>query len=196
MKEILLNNLELKTFTEQDVLDYCQINSIDSDKITELNLVNNELTDISGIKLFKNLENLWLNYNKITDISILKNSVNLKVLNLYNNEIKDISFLKDLTDLEWLNLNNNEIKNILILKDLKKLKYLCLGFNKIKDISVIQNFKDLELLDIKNLKLESDQIEYIKSLKNIEELYCYNGFKNMNVIKQLNKNIEIIIGIK
>ena len=118
---IKLNNLDLKTFTEQDALDYCQINNINHDNIVKLMLDNNKLTDISGIIFFKNIEELYL----------------------YNNETADIS----------------------VLKDLNKLKYL----------------------DIDNLTLESDQIQYINSLKKLKSLVCYKGFKDMKVIKQLNK---------
>ena len=125
MNILILNNLELKTFTEQDALDYCLLNNINSDNITELYLHNNELTDITGVKLFKNLKELYI--------------------------------------------SNNEIK----------------------DISVIKYLKDLEYLDITNLKLESDQIQYINSLKNIKELRCYKGFKDMSVLDKLNKNIII-----
>ena len=69
---IELGNLELKTFTEQDVLDYCSINNINPDNIIILRLDNNNLTDISGIKLFKNLEYLEIYNNELTDISVLK----------------------------------------------------------------------------------------------------------------------------
>ena len=125
MKEIYLNNLELKIFTEQDIKDYCGINNINPDNITVLNLSVNELTDISGVKLFKNLKELWLDNNKI------------------------------------------------------------------KNISVIKNLKNLKSLYIQNLKLESDQIKYINSLKNLKELRCYKGFKDMSVINKLNRNIKL-----
>ena len=121
MKEIILSFLELKTFTEQDALDYCQLNSINFDDITELDLSFNELTDISGVKLFKNL------------------------------------------------------------------KYLYIAENKLKDISVLKDLNNLEFLDIENLELESDQIQYIKSLKNLKELWCKNGFKDMSIVKHKRK---------
>ena len=122
-----LCHLNLKTFTEQDVLDYCLLNNINPDKIIELWLSHNLLTDISGIKLFKNLKRLYINNNKI------------------------------------------------------------------KDISVIKYLKDLEILYIHNLKLKSDQIQYINSLKNLRNLWCYNGFKDMSVLDELNKNINVYI---
>ena len=149
MNKIHLPNLELKTFTEQDALDYCQLNNINPDNITMLNLFDNKLTDIdiSGIKLFKNLSALYLNNNKITDISALKNLTNLKILYLSN--------------------------------------------NKIQDISVIQYLKNLQILNIDNLELNSDQIKYINSIKKLENIWCFKGFKDMSVLKQINKKIKI-----
>ena len=147
MNKIILKNLELKTFIEQNAFDYCQINNINPDEITELYLYDNRLTDISGIRLFKNLEKLFLDYNQLTDISVLKY--------------------------------------------LTKLKMLDIKSNKIKDISVILNLKNLEYLNIRDLRLKSDQIQYIKSLKNLKELYCSKGFKDINILNKLNRNIKI-----
>ena len=150
--ELDLSELNLKTFTKQDALDYCQLNSINPDNITVLNLRDNELTDISGIKLFKNLKYLDIANNELTDISVLK-------------------VFKNLTD-------------------------LYISFNKIKNISVIQYLKKLQILDIDNLELKSDQIEYIKLLKNLKHLYSENGFKNKTIIKKLfikNTNISVTL---
>ena len=145
MNKIYLNSLKLKTFTEQDALDYCLLNNINPDKIIIFELYNNELINISGIKLFKNLERLILYSNELTDISVLKY--------------------------------------------LKKLKSIDLRSTNIKDISVIQYLKKLEILNINFLELKSDQIQYIKNLKYLKELWCKNGFKNMSILKQLNKRI-------
>ena len=169
MNKIDLSDLDLKIFTELDASDYCQINNIDSDNITRLNLGENKLTDISGIKLFKNLEILFLFDNKIKDISVLKYLKNIKGLYIHSNELTDIS----------------------VLKYLKLLQTLDISYTGIKDISVIQYLTDLEILDIGKLNLESNQIQYINSLKNLKELYYIKGFKDMNIINQLNKNIII-----
>ena len=170
MNKINLKDLELKTFTEQDALDYCQINNINPNRTAYLDLGNNKLTDISDLKIFKNLQYLYL----------------------YNNKIKDISMIKYLNNLKWLSLDSNEISDISVLKSLNNLENLYIGNTEIKDISVIKNLKKLELLDIDNLRLESDQIQYINSCKNLEILICINGFKDMSIIKKLNKNIDII----
>ena len=100
-KTIKLNNLELKTFTEQDVLDYCQLNNLNPDNIYELTIDYNKLSNISGVKLFKNLKILNIGYNLLENINIVKNLINLKTLTVMNNKIKDISVLKDLTNLDF-----------------------------------------------------------------------------------------------
>ena len=104
INKINLRFIQLKTFTEQDAEDYCQINNINPDNITQLYLYNNELTDISGIKIFKNLEVLDLDYNQIKDISVLKSLNNIKELSiseleLKSNQIKYINSLKKLRNL-------------------------------------------------------------------------------------------------
>jgi len=126
MNIIKLNKLQLKTFTEQDALDYCQINNLNPLEVIYLNLQDNELTDISGIKLFKNLKSLYLSNNKLTDISVLKNLKQLIILNLSKNEIKNISVVQYLKNLEiltlgWLKLKSNQIKYINSCKKLKEI---------------------------------------------------------------------------
>jgi len=126
MNKIELNNLELKIFAEQDVLDYCQLNNINPEDIIYLELSSNKLTDISGIKLFKNLEKLYINNNKLENIFVIKNLIKLKVLYLNSNPLKDISAIKNLNNLEILRIDNLE-----------------LGLDQIKYINCIKNLKEL-----------------------------------------------------
>ena len=88
MNRINLTNLELKTFTEQDALDYCLLNNINPDDIIIIYLNNNELTDISGIKLFKNLGYLSIKENLIKNISIIQYLNNLETLNISELELE------------------------------------------------------------------------------------------------------------
>ena len=93
MNKLELEELNLKTFTEQDALDYCLLNNANHLNIFQLWLSNNELTDISGIRLFKNLKELYL-YNKLTDISVLKHLKYLNCISIGNNQITDISVIQ------------------------------------------------------------------------------------------------------
>ena len=127
MNQIKLKFLELKTFTEQNALDYCQINNINQDNITILYLYHNKLTNISGIRLFKNTESLYLFGNKLTDISVIKDLNNLKwlsinYLELESDQIKYINKCKNLETLICINgFKNRSILNQLN-KDIIKIK--------------------------------------------------------------------------
>ena len=205
--KLYLENLELKTFTLQNAEDYCLINNIKPDKILILDLSGNKLTDISGIKLFKNLKIVYLGDNQITDISVLKDLNSLKNLNISWNEIYDISVISNLINIERLNLSNNKLTDISALNNLENLQTLNiannnisilnlkksinlqslnLGNTEITDLSaVLKNLINLEYLDIRDLELKSDQVQYIKSLKKLKELFCRNGFKDMANINKL-----------
>ena len=141
MNKIYLNSLKLKTFTEQDALDYCLLNNINPDKIIIFELYNNELINISGIKLFKNLERLILYSNELTDISVLKYLKKLKSIDLRSTNIKDISVIQYLKKLEILNINFLELESAQIkyINSLNNLKELICGYKAFKDRSVLNN---------------------------------------------------------
>ena len=86
--KLILTDLKLKTFTEQDALDYCQINDINPDNITVLDLFNNELTDTSNIKYLNSLEYLHIGYNKIKDISVIQYLTKLRLLDIRSLELE------------------------------------------------------------------------------------------------------------
>ena len=121
MSYLGLNNLGLKTFTEQDTLDYCLLNNLNQDKIIQLSLSDNKLTDISGVKLFKNLKSLYLNNNKIINISVIQYLKNLEILSINNLELKSnqIQYINSLNNLKYLYCENG-FKNMSILDKLNK----------------------------------------------------------------------------
>ena len=169
MNRIDLSNLKLKTFAEQNISDYCLLNNINPDDIRIINLKNNQLTDISGIKIFKNLNELYLNINRLSNISVFKYLTELKKLDIGYNDLTDIPVLKNLTELVDLDISYNQISNI----------------------SAVQYLDNLQHLGIINLKLKFNQTQYINKCKNLKYLFCENGFKDMSAVKQINKNIEI-----
>ena len=83
-------------------------NYIDSNKVSEilvLDLSNKQLTDLTGLENFINLENLDLSSNQLTQVPIV-NFKNLKSLNLNNNlfSVLDLSFNEKINS---LNASNN-----------------------------------------------------------------------------------------
>nr|CAD2146779.1 unnamed protein product [Meloidogyne enterolobii] len=102
--------------------------------LTELELYDNQLTEIQGIENLINLEILDLSYNRIGKIKGLSTLSKLRKLFLINNKIEQIEGLEGLILLELLELGDNKIKEISNLNHLINLEELFLGKNKIKKL--------------------------------------------------------------
>jgi len=83
---------------------------IELKKLTNLNLWDNQIIDISSLRDLINLTNLDLSYNQISDITPLKELKNLTNLDLSYNQISNITPLKELKNLRKLELYGNQIK--------------------------------------------------------------------------------------
>ncbi|MBD3563050.1 leucine-rich repeat protein, partial [Planktothrix sp. FACHB-1355] len=121
--------------------------------LTDLNLYNNKITDISGLSTLTNLTDLNLYNNKITDISGLSTLTNLTELDLTNNQITDISGLSTLTNLTILYLDNNQIRDISGLSTLTNLTELYLDNNQITDLSPLRSLIQLHYAFVYGLNL-------------------------------------------
>ena len=85
-----------------------KITDVELEKLTDLNLDNSNITDLTGIEAAKNLKNLSLNHNSISNLSPLSGLTSLKTLSLKENKITDISPLAGLTSLTLLNLEDQQ----------------------------------------------------------------------------------------
>lgn len=114
--------------------------NINSDQ-TSLDLPNQGISDLSGLRQFTNLEYINLSDNIISDlyyfsVAPFKNS--LRTLNLANNNIMDLSALSELYNLEILNLSNNNIYSVTPLYSLQNLRELYLGGNQLSEQQIIE----------------------------------------------------------
>lgn len=170
---------EYNTITEQDlemfiILDLHATSGWDISNISDLrffknlqylNLNENEVSDLSPISNLTNLKYLFLYNNNISDISPLSSLVNLEYLMLCENQIGNINALRDLVNLYSLNLSCNEIVDISALGNLNNLQHLYIGENQIQDISPLEN-----LINLTELRLNKNQITDITSLSNLTNI--------------------------
>jgi hypothetical protein len=125
------------TFTRELLLNSANLEDSDIEplrymvNLTRLQLVDNQISNISNIATLSNLTSLALSGNQINDVSALAGLTNLSELFLNNNKISDISVLTGLTSLTLLILDNNQINEVSALKDLKNLTVLALRDNPI-----------------------------------------------------------------
>ena len=129
------------------------ITDLDLENITTLNGNGWNISDISGIRYCKNLQNLDLRDNQIIDISELSSLVHLQTLALLTNQIIDISSLSGLMNLQVLGLSGNQIIDIGSLWGLTNLTLLYLDNNQIININLLS-----ALINLKELGLANNQI--------------------------------------
>ena len=90
--------------------DNQKITDVELEKLTDLNLDNSNITDLTGIEAAKNLQNLSLNHNSISNLRPLSGLTSLKTLSLNENAIADVSPLfSRLISLTSLNLEDQRI---------------------------------------------------------------------------------------
>ena len=140
------------------------VNFTEIPNLKKLNLSYNWMTFTYDLRLFKNLEELYINDNKIDDISFCEFLPQLKILNCENNEITYITSLKKCQNLKILKLSQNKIQymnsTLGVFKSLNLLEELTIKENPF--LSEIFAYKQYFLSQYQNLlKFENEEINDI-----------------------------------
>ena len=106
-----------------------ELTKADLEKVTELNLEKNQLTDVKGLEKLTQLKWLGLDNNELTDVKGLENLTQLTELYLFNNKLTSVKGLEKLTQLTVLSLLDNQLTDVKGLAKLKKLNWLDLEYN-------------------------------------------------------------------
>jgi Leucine-rich repeat (LRR) protein len=161
----MVNLTELQIY-QNNITDLSPLKGLTS--LKNLSLFKNQISDLTPIAGLANLESLYLRANNITDISPLDGLTNLTALDLSENNIEDITPLAELRNLTMLRLNDNNISSITALGGMSAMERLHLQNNNISDITPVMEMVDLDELYIQNNNVSS--IEPIMSLTSIEWL--------------------------
>ena len=186
----LINNSDLPSQEKASaILAFLEKHKTSLNHIKSLNFERSNLPAIpSGLSFFKGLTDLELNNNQIVDISPLANLTALSTLNLDFNKIVDISHLRNLTALSTLNLDFNKIVDISHLRNLTALTQLFLSGNRITDFSHLRN-----LTALSTLNLAHNQITDISPLANLTALIDLSLINNQIIdISPLKKLTALI----
>lgn len=99
--------------------------------LTELDLSNRALMDISALALFKNLQIVNLRGNNLENISVLQWTRGITKLDLACNSISDPTALTGLPYLETLDISGNKLSSVDVFVTMTGLKELNLSGNNI-----------------------------------------------------------------
>jgi internalin A len=149
---------------------YLHENQLFSD---EINLPENQISDIKPIASLRNLKRLSLSFNQISDIRPLSGLTKLTTLFLIDNQISDIQPLTSLTNLTELHLSFNKIRDIGSLSRLKHLTRLELQVNQIRDVTPLRRLTKLTQLNLFNNQIGN--VKPLASLTNLSFLIIINN---------------------
>ncbi|CAL6064958.1 leucine-rich_repeat domain-containing protein [Hexamita inflata] len=155
-----------------------------SPKLEILNLFKTETTDLHTIphQLF-GLKDLDLSLNNITDISYLSNFVDLQILELNcNQQLQNIGPLKFCTQLTELYIGATSIADIWPLQFMKNLKRLDMYETKVVDLHPLQNLCKLKRIFAHHTCIID--VSPLSKLTQLKELYLsFNKITNAETLK-------------
>jgi len=137
--------------------------------ITTLEMAEQEIKDISGLKYMVKLTSLDLCNNKISEVSSLAWLDELNELYLDGNEINDLTPLATLDKLNILSICDNSISDITAIAYLSSLKELYISSNYITDITPLYDCNALKIEIYHNLPAISDWQEALPVVYTIKE---------------------------
>ncbi len=182
-----LTNLNLESNNIENIGDLSKLT-----KLTSLNLnYNNNISNISVLSNFKDLNDFRIARNNITDISSIADLHKLTVLWLNDNKISNTAPLRNLSDLSLLYIGGNKLNNDNLKDFINMSSIVCLWFenNNITDISTLKDLKNVA--NINSLRIDDNKISDIsplKSLTSLEDLYANGGnISDISPLKDLTK---------
>ena len=135
---------------ELNVPNGIPLTQLQMQRLTGLNVPENQVSNLRGLERAKNLMYLSCQGNSISDLSPLSNLTQLKGLYLGGNHISDLTPLTRLIHLESLHLWWNQIVDISPLAGLINLKDLLLEGNQVEDFTPLLGLTKLENLNVSN----------------------------------------------
>ncbi len=153
------------------------ITTAEAEAVTRLNLSleleqyisgETQITDLSGLEYFANLESLDLSFHAITDVSPLAELKKLTLLSLGGNPVEDLSPLAGLTGLKVLNLSGCAAQDTGPLAGLVNLEYLQLDHSAITDAAPLASLTHLRHLYLDGCSL-NDYSPLMELYPNLED---------------------------
>jgi Leucine-rich repeat (LRR) protein len=146
-------------------------------QVYQLQIMNANISDLTGIEYFANLSNLNCSHNQLTNLDIINTIPNLVTLSCNNNQLTSLT-ISSLTTLEQLWCNNNLITSLNLTLN-NNLIFLDCSNNPLGelDVSALTNLQILRCLSNSLSNLD------VTTLINLHTLQC-----NSNSITSLNVN--------
>jgi Leucine-rich repeat (LRR) protein len=164
--ELYLNSNQFEKLFNKKEKQMPQKGLLGISNIEILEMCDNNLSDMTGIQLLKNLKNLVLRENSLNKIDAIDGLVNLHFLDISFNKMRIVekSNIGLMPTIRTLICDNNYLKNINAFSKLISLSFASFEGNKISEFMNIEKFLSCENLKVVNLN--SNPIAKVHSYRN------------------------------
>ena len=138
--------------------------------ITDLDLIEMGIRDISALANCQFLIRLNLSGNEVSDLSPLMNLQYLQYLDISYNLVSDLRPLMGVDSLGFLNASGNEISSTSPLTMMNGLNSLYLDGNPIQDFSGLRRVATLNSLGLSGTGLQNEDLVYLRGLSALTDL--------------------------
>ena len=173
----------LKTFSIKDINLYNALKTNLDTKIVSYNDNEQTITMLSGI--INEIRYLDLSNSNITDLSGIENFINLNNLVLEHNNISSIAPLTSLHELNSIILNNNKLTTIPNEIKGSALMQLSIGYNPIEDFSGLKDAKSITNLNLEGTKISDSDLINLKNLKIVSLNLSNTNVKDYSILNNL-----------
>lgn len=151
----------------------------DAETVVSLNIFNKNITDLTGIGAFVNLQHLYSYSNNISHLD-LSNNLYLRILDIENNSLETLNISQNIL-LEEIYVSNNLLETLTV-SHLPNLELLSCNLNNLSILDVSNNF-ELEVLWCYSNNLD---ILNVSNNSELESLFCGdNNFTVLNIANNL-----------
>lgn len=138
--------------------------------ITDLDLSEMGIRDISALANCQFLTRLNLSGNEVSDLSPLMNLQYLQYLDISYNRVSDLRPLMGVDSLGFLNASGNEISSTSPLTMMNGLTSLYLDSNPLQDFSGLRRVATLNSLGLSSTGLRNEDLVYLRGLSALMDL--------------------------
>ncbi len=141
-----------------------------SANVTDLDLSDMGIWDISALSGCQYITHLNLSGNNVSDLSPLMNLPYLQWLDISNNSVSDLRPLMGISTLYFLNAAGNAVSSTSALTMMTGLGTLYLDGNPIRDFSGLRKLKNLTTLGLAQTGLSDQDVGYLQGLQSLGTL--------------------------
>ena len=136
-----------------------------SANVTDLDLSDMGIWDISALSNCQYISRLNLSGNNVSDLSPLMNLPYLQWLDISRNSVSDLRPLMGISSLYFLNASGNSISSTSALTMMSGLSTLYLDGNPIRDFSGLRKLRNLTVLGLSQTGLGDGDVAYLQGLQ-------------------------------